>query len=180
LTSEPRIVAADGLAGLEFAEHNCFACGSLNEHGLRMTIHIEHEAAWSELTLEPRFEGWSEMAHGGILATLLDEIMGWTLAAADDWGVTARLAIDYRRPVQVGTELRVEGKVVRRRRRVIETSGRVVDAGTGIEYATGTATYVAVDEARKRELHERYGIRRTLPDTAPGAAGRDIPEPVAR
>jgi uncharacterized protein (TIGR00369 family) len=177
LTSSSRIVAADGLDGIEFAEHHCFACGSLNEHGLQMTIHIERDAAWSELTLEPRFQGWADVAHGGILATLLDEIMGWTLAAGDDWGVTARLAVEYRRPVTVGARLRVEGHVVRRRRRVIETAARIVDADSGAEYATAEATYVAVDAARKRELHERYGIRR-VPARVPNTT--DLPEPVAR
>jgi acyl-coenzyme A thioesterase PaaI-like protein len=172
LTSEPRIVAAEGIAAFEFAEHNCFACGSLNEHGLGMTIHIDRARAWSELTLEPRFEGWTGVAHGGILATLLDEIMGWTMAADDDWGVTARLAVDYRKPVPVGSSLRVEGWITRARRRVVETSGRVVDRPNGVELATATATYVLVDEERKQQLRDRYGIRRV------GGAGA-TPEPVA-
>ncbi len=159
MTSEPRIVAAEGIEGFEFAEHNCFACGSLNEHGLGMTIHIDRGRAWSELTLEQRFEGWAGVIHGGILATLLDEVMGWTMAADDDWGVTARLAVTYRRPVEPGTLVRVEGWVTRSRRRLVETAGRVVD-GNGAECATATATYATVDETRKRELRERYGVRR--------------------
>jgi len=158
-----------GLARFEFADHNCFACGSLNRNGLGMTIHIDRDAAWSALQLESRFEGWEGIAHGGILATLLDEIMGWTLAVGDDWGVTARLAVQYRKPVEVGSELRVEGWVTRRRRRVIETAGRIVDATSGLEYATADGTYVTVDEARKRELHERYGIR---PVNTPEAVAR--------
>ena len=172
MTSEPRIVAAAGIAAIEFAEHNCFACGSLNEHGLGMTIHIDHGRAWSELTLEPRFEGWAGVAHGGILATLLDEVMGWTMAADDDWGVTARLAVDYRKPVLVGSRLRVEGWITRARRRVVETSGRVVDRSDGTELASATATYVLVGEERKRQLRDRYGIRRIR-------RGDATPEPVA-
>ncbi len=166
MTSEPRIVAAEGIEGFEFAEHNCFACGSLNEHGLGMTIHIDHGRAWSELTLEQRFEGWAGVVHGGILATLLDEVMGWTMAADDDWGVTVRLAVSYRRPVEPGTPVRVEGWVTRSRRRLVETAGRVVDSRTGTELATGTAAYLTVDETRKRQLRERYGVRRVAP--APG------------
>jgi uncharacterized protein (TIGR00369 family) len=173
LTSEPRIVAADGVAAFEFAEHHCFACGSLNEHGIGMTIHIDHGRAWSEVELEQRFEGWQGVAHGGILATLLDEVMGWTMAAGDDWGVTARLAVEYRKPIAPGTKLRVEGWITRGRRRVVETAGRIVDARDGTELATATATYVTVDEARKQELRQQYGIRRV-------AGGADMPEPVAR
>ena len=173
MTSEPRIVAADGVAGFEFAEHNCFACGSLNEHGIGMTIHIDHGRAWSELELERRFEGWQGVAHGGILATLLDEVMGWTMAAGDDWGVTARLAVEFRKPVAPGTILRIEGWVTRGRRRVVETSGRIIDRTDGTELATASATYVTVNEARKRELREQYGIR-------PLSTSDDTPELVAR
>jgi acyl-coenzyme A thioesterase PaaI-like protein len=173
LTSEPRIIAADGIPAIEFAEHNCFACGSLNEHGLGMTIHIDRARAWSELLLEPRFEGWAGVAHGGILATLLDEVMGWTMAAGDDWGVTARLAVEYRKPVAVGSSLRVEGWITRGRRRVVETAGRVVDRANGVELATATGTYMLVDEVRKQELRERYGIRRV-------SSTAETPEPVAR
>ncbi len=51
----------------------------------------------------PEFQGWEGIAHGGIVATILDEVMGWALAAADAWGYTAKLSIAYRRPVPVGT-----------------------------------------------------------------------------
>jgi acyl-coenzyme A thioesterase PaaI-like protein len=138
-----------------------------------MTIHIDHGRAWSEVELAERFEGWRGVAHGGILATLLDEVMGWTMAAGDDWGVTARLAVDYRKPVAPGCQLRIEGWITRGRRRVVETAGRIIDRIDGTELATATATYVTVDEARKQELREQYGIRR-LTRTA------ETPEPVAR
>jgi uncharacterized protein (TIGR00369 family) len=161
LTSEPRIIAAPGLGAFEFAEHGCFACGSLNRDGIGMTIHVERGRSWSELTIERRFEGWEGTTHGGISATLLDEVMGWALAADDAWGVTARLSVDYRAPMMVGATVRAEGWIVSTRRRVIETAGRIVDAGSGVEYATGTATYVTVDAARKRALHERYGMQGT-------------------
>ncbi len=176
MTSESRIVAAEGVPAFEFEEHNCFACGSLNEHGLGMTIHIDHGRAWSELGLEPRFEGWAGVAHGGILATLLDEVMGWTMAAGDEWGVTARLTIEYRKPVPPGTPLRVEGWITRHRRRLVETAGGVIDTRDGTTLATGTATYALVGEARKQELRARYGIRR-LPATS---ATTEMPELVAR
>ena len=169
----PGIVVGEGVQPIEFAEHNCFACGSLNAHGLRMTIHVEPGRSWSELTMADRFEGWEGVIHGGILATLLDEVMGWALADGDDWGVTARLTVEYRRPVLVGTSIRVEGWIDRSRRRVMEMRGRIADAVTGQEYATATATYVTVDDERKRQLRDRYGIRRI--GLAP-----ETPEMVAR
>lgn len=161
MTSDRGAAGVLGLEGLAFGEHNCFGCGTLNEHGLGMVIHVEAGLAWSELELEPRFEGWDGIAHGGILATLLDEVMGWCLAASDEWAVTARLAVDFRKPVRVGQRLRVEGRVGATRRRVIETTGRIVDLASGVEHAVAEATFVTVDDARKQELQERYGVRRS-------------------
>lgn len=162
MTSDPArggtVVAAPAAGSFEFEPHNCFACGSLNEHGLRLELHLGERRSWTEVTLDARFEGWAGVAHGGIIATLLDEVMAWSLVAEDDWGVTARMTIDYRRPVPVGRPIRAEGWVVRSRRRLVDTAGRVVD-GDGTTLATAAAVYVAADEQRKRELQERYGYR---------------------
>jgi len=58
-----------GRRRFELAPHHCFACGELNEHGLRLALHGDDAGCWTELVLEPRFEGWQGIAHGGILAT---------------------------------------------------------------------------------------------------------------
>jgi uncharacterized protein (TIGR00369 family) len=142
----------------EFEPHNCFACGTLNEHGLHMDLHFEQGRAWADLVLDSRFEGWMGISHGGIIATVLDEVMGWALVGEETWGVTARMTVTYRRPIPIGMAIRGEGWVVRSRRRVIDAAGRIVDRG-GNELATAEATYVAVDAARRAELTARYGIR---------------------
>ena len=144
----------------EFAAHNCFACGTLNAHGLRLTLHLEPKRSWTELDLDRRFEGWDSIAHGGITATILDEVMAWSLVASDNWGVTARLAVEFRRPVPIETRIRAEGWITSERRRVVETAAQLIDIATGQQLATATGTYVAADAARKRELQKRYGFRR--------------------
>ena len=82
--------------------HNCFACGELNETGLHLKLQLASGHCKVELTMPDRFEGWEGLIHGGILCTFLDEVMAWALAQADSWGVTARLSVDFRRPVNVG------------------------------------------------------------------------------
>ena len=168
---------ASGLPRYEFSPHNCFACGTLNAHGLGLVLHVEQGRSWTELTLERAFEGWEGMAHGGIICTILDEVMAWALVGADNWGVTARMSVDFRRPVAVGRAIRAEGSVANMRRRIVETSARLVDAETGEVLATATGTYVAAGEARKRELQERYGFR-PVTDAAGPRAGS--PEHVDR
>lgn len=156
MTSEPRVIDVPGVPRFEVAPHHCFACGTLNEHGLGLELHVEARRAWIETVLDRRFEGWEDIAHGGIVATILDEVMAWSLAGEDNWGVTARMAVEFRRPVRVGQPIRAEGWITRSRRRIVETEGRVVDAADGTVLATGTGTYLAADESRKQELRERY------------------------
>lgn len=153
------VVAGAGVAPFELVPHNCFACGSLNTHGLRLLIHVDPKRAWTELALDARFEGWAGIAHGGILATILDEVMAWSLVAEDKWGLTARLSVDFKRPVHVGLPIRAEGAITSARRRVVETTATIRRATTGDVLATARGTYVAADAGRKRELRDRYGFR---------------------
>src|SRR5664279_4322539 len=89
--------------------HNCFACGELNEIGLHLKLNLERGRCWTELEIPRRFEGWEGIIHGGILCTILDEVMAWSLVAEDNWGVTARMSIQFRKPVGVGQALRADG-----------------------------------------------------------------------
>ena len=165
------VLIGPGVRPFEIRDHRCFGCGSLNEHGLRMTLHVEVGAAWSDLTLEPRFEGWAGIAHGGILCTILDEVMAWSLVGQGNWGLTARLAVDFRRPVPLGRPLHADARVARTRRRLVETVGRISDQASGAALATATATYVAADPERTADPQARYGFRYRGSEAAvPGAA----------
>lgn len=155
--------------------HNCFACGELNDAGLHLKLHLHHDRCWAETTMTARYEGWEGIVHGGIISTILDEIMGWSLVARDSWGVTARMSVHFKRPVRVGMTVRAEGWVAEARGRIQKTASRLVDAATGEELATAEATYVAAPEARKRELKERYGVVND-PAAAPGPVAPEVAE----
>ena len=156
----------------ELAPHHCFACGELNEHGMRLVLHADEAGCWTELTLGPRFEGWDGVAHGGILCTVLDEVQAWAVIAHGGWGVTARMTVDFRRPVSIAGRIRAEGRVTEARRRLYRTIGRIVDTETGDVLVTAESTFVAATEERRAELSARYGI-----STSPQP--RDIPDTVA-
>lgn len=148
------------------APHGCFGCGTLNVHGLRLALHTGGDRCWTELTLPERFEGWEGIAHGGVLCTILDEVMAWAVVDHDLWGVTARLSVDFRRPVPIGRPLRAEGRVAAVRRRLVDTEGTIHDLADGTLLARAQATFVAAPEERKQALKERYGF--ALVPEAPG------------
>ena len=170
------MIDVPGVPRFEVAPHNCFACGTLNTNGLRLDLHVERDRSWTDVTLDQRFEGWEGVIHGGILSTILDEVMAWSLAGRDDWGMTARMTVTFRRPVAVGQRLHAEGWITKSRRRLVETAGRIVDTGTGDELATSSGVYLAADGERKARLRERYGLR-GLVLTKPGS---DAPDTVDR
>ncbi len=148
--------------------HNCFACGQLNAHGLQLDVHAGDGRCWTELTLPERFEGWGGIAHGGIACAILDEMMAWAIIDHDSWSVTARMTVEFKRPILVGAPIRGEGWIVRSRRRLLDAAARIVDLETGAVLATAEALYVAVPEDRKNELKKRYAYQ-VVPDESPSA-----------
>lgn len=150
---------AGGEGTYDLAAHRCFACGELNMRGIRMPLHMEPDHAWSELTLDTAFQGWEGIAHGGILATLLDEAMAWATVSREMLSFTARMTIEYRKPVRVGVPIRVEGRIVEARRRLIRTEASIVDPATGHVLARAEGVYVAAPEDRQSELRGRYRFR---------------------
>jgi acyl-coenzyme A thioesterase PaaI-like protein len=178
-------LTSESLRGFEFEPHRCFACGELNESGLRLALHADAEGCWTELTLEPQFQGWESVAHGGIVATLLDEVMAWSVIGRDTWGVTARLTVAFKHPIPIGRPIRAEGWVTEGRRRAFRTAGRVIDAGSGKLLATGEGLFMVAPPDELARLKARYRRRPTgATETAPSAPESEsqpaeTPEPVA-
>ena len=59
--------------------HHCFACGTANPIGLNLNFYRLDNAVCSDITLGKNHEGWENMVHGGIISTLLDEVMSWSI-----------------------------------------------------------------------------------------------------
>jgi acyl-coenzyme A thioesterase PaaI-like protein len=94
--------------------HFCFACGTANPVGLNLQFYRSNESICTNITLGKYHEGWQNMAHGGIISTLLDETMSWTIIYFKRiFFVTRRMEIKYIRPVLVGVPLTVKGRLTK-------------------------------------------------------------------
>ena len=151
-----RTIRLRGSGVVTMRSHQCFACGDLNVQGLQLSLHLDHGMCWAETTLDPRFAGWEGVVHGGILCAILDEVMAWALIAEDCWGMTARMSVDFKRPVQVGQPIRAEGRFLDRRRRLLRTEGQILDCTGGELLATAQGTYLDAPSDRKDELKRQY------------------------
>lgn len=82
--------------------YNCFGCCPSNPQGLQMEFHLEGENVVSYWQPVEEFQGWTNVLHGGIQATLMDEIGSWfAIVMGKTSGVTTNLNVKYRRPVPV-------------------------------------------------------------------------------
>jgi acyl-coenzyme A thioesterase PaaI-like protein len=168
----PRLARGNGpIPDFIFEPHHCFACGELNEHGLHLELHVDTQGCWTELTVEPRFQGWESVAHGGIVASILDEVMAWSVIGRDTWGVTARLAVAFHKPISIGRPIRAEGWVTEDRRRTFRTAGRILDRETGVVLASGEGAFVAAPPDQLAALKARYRLRPAGDRRESGATG---------
>jgi acyl-coenzyme A thioesterase PaaI-like protein len=92
---------------------NCFACGSNNGGGLRLKFHEQGDGTvFGNFFADPKFEGYSGIIHGGIVATLLDSAMTHCLLMKDIPALTGRLSIKYSTPIRTGTIVKLEARIV--------------------------------------------------------------------
>ncbi len=96
----------------------CFVCGPQNEQGLRIPFRLEGELCRAEFTPGPQYCGYDEQLHGGILFSVLDDVMANWLFLKGLRAHTARMAIRYRQPVAIGTRLALTGRLDKRKGRV--------------------------------------------------------------
>jgi acyl-coenzyme A thioesterase PaaI-like protein len=109
---------------------HCFVCGVENPSGLRMKF---YQSAPGEVeahyTASEVFQGYPGVVHGGVIASMLDEVTGRALmdppGSPTRFMVTAQLSIRYRKPVPVGQPLRLVGHAGERRGRVAKARGEI-------------------------------------------------------
>ena len=92
---------------------NCFACGSNNGAGLRLKFHKQEDGSvLGDFLADTKFESYSGIVHGGIIATLLDSAITHCLFVKGIPALTGTLSIRYSLPIRTGTVVKLEARVV--------------------------------------------------------------------
>lgn len=106
---------------------HCYACGVKNPHGLGMKVECftEDQSAVCRINLPAHFQGWAGIAHGGVVATLLDEIMAHAVVRHIGQGVTTGMETTFRAPVPLGQDLLVRGWIAKDRGRMCLTEATI-------------------------------------------------------
>jgi uncharacterized protein (TIGR00369 family) len=113
---------------------------------------VERQRVIGRFSIGQQYEGGAGFLHGGIIATLLDEVMSKVSRLSDVRTVTAELRVEYLKPIRVGEEILVEGFSTRREGRQLYHEGEIRNQA-GELLARGQGRFVIVNPdwvARKR------------------------------
>jgi acyl-coenzyme A thioesterase PaaI-like protein len=96
-------------------KNRCFACGPYNPDGLHLIFHYDPKKieATCRLRINPKYQGATGFAHGGLIATLLDEAMAKANGMGGVIAVTINLDVRYRKMVPLRKPLMLSGKRIR-------------------------------------------------------------------
>ena len=123
----------------EIAKYSgCFVCGQQNEIGLKARFYWDGEKAVCDILADELYAGYKNIFHGGIISTLLDEIMIKALLAEDIFVVTAEMTVRFKLPVFSGDKIHFEGRKKDQKGVIYLTEGRAVNQnGDLVAEATG-------------------------------------------
>ncbi len=125
--------------------NKCFGCGGDNGSGMKLTFEQDNvnRRIVGRFVLGERYQGGAGFAHGGIIATLLDEAMGKVCRFREVRAVTAELTVEYLKPVKVQSEIVVEGRETEQKGRNLFMSGEIRNEA-GEVLARGKGRFVVI------------------------------------
>jgi uncharacterized protein (TIGR00369 family) len=133
--------------------HSCFVCGESNSIG--MNLRFETDGKIVQTRFKPRAEhvGFKQVVHGGIITTLLDEIMVWACAVRTKrFAYCAELTARFLAPLRPDEEALAFGELVANRRdRIFEAKAELKDS-TGKVLASATGKYLPVRTADAADM----------------------------
>ena len=137
-------------------DHWCFGCGRQNPIGLKMTFFEDGEQVWAPWTPLREHQGYEEIVHGGLITTVLDEVMGWAIYVRKLWAVTGSINVRFRKPVMVGEALTARAWVATVSGRKVDVRAQLVRDCDGQVLAEGSALFIRVPEEQASDWQGRY------------------------
>lgn len=136
---------------------SCFVCGARNPIGLKLRFHTDGRIAETRFTPQAEHAGFVNVVHGGLVATLLDEIMVWGCGVRTKlFSYCAEMTVRYHAPVRPLQPLRAVGELVENKRgRLFLAKGQLFDAG-GQLLASSTGKYMPVRDISLESIVEDF------------------------
>jgi uncharacterized protein (TIGR00369 family) len=125
----------------------------MNPSGLKMRFFTDGQAVYSKVRVPEHLCGWSQIVHGGVITTILDEIMSWSaIYLLKRIALTQTISVAFLKPVQVGGELRAEARVREANAKNDAFTEGVIYDPTGDACARATGNFKVFSPAVARRL----------------------------
>ena len=124
--------------------NHCFVCGPTNPYGLQIGYRMEGDICLASFTPGKNYAGYDQMTHGGILFSALGDVMANWHFLQGARTHTAKCEIRYRQPVVIGTEIRLEGRLVKRKGPLAIMTGVATRASDDAVVADAQGSFMVV------------------------------------
>ena len=143
----------------------CFGCGKRNPFGLRLKFHRDGTGVRTEFTPTGYYQAWTDITHGGIVTTMLDEAMGHAVLMGGNFAfLTASLQVNLKRPAYIDERLVISAEVVRNRGKTLEVTGRITTADGTLVADSRALQVIPEGDKLKAVIWDMDGV---IADTAP-------------
>jgi acyl-coenzyme A thioesterase PaaI-like protein len=125
-------------------DHYCFVCGEKNPSGLHLAFSLQDGKVQTEFIPQKIHQGYKDIIHGGLISTLLDEVMVKAALMHGMPAVTAEITVRFKNPLMLGERAIVEAVIEKINKKIIETSA-IVKKTDGTVIALGHAKLLMLD-----------------------------------
>lgn len=123
---------------------HCLGCGPANPHGHQLRVRRDAHGVYAHHSFDSRHVGAPAIAHGGAVATVLDDLFGFLLYTVGELAVTRHLAIDYLAPVLLDTPYTLRSHIHSRAGRKLHLRATIENNHAHV-VTTATALFLIVD-----------------------------------
>ncbi|HOJ59939.1 MAG TPA: PaaI family thioesterase [bacterium] len=135
----------------------CFVCGRNNATGLDVTFYYRHGRIEAGFTPKKEHAGYRDIVHGGVLAALLDEIMGWTAVVSRPvMCMAVEIAVRYKTSAKAGERLLAYGELVADKKRLILARG-AIEREDGTVLCVGEGKFMPLPDDEQKRVIEYAG-----------------------
>jgi len=129
-------------------DHYCFVCGKKNPIGLKLDFSFDGKTIKTDFIPKKEHQGYFNIVHGGIISTLLDEVMVKLAIEMGMPAVTAHMDIRLRKALDVGRKITVQAEILKDTKKILEVHAKAV-----------TEDNVIVADATGKLMKIRSGIK---------------------
>ena len=133
--------------------HSCFVCGESNPYGLKLRFETDGQVVRTRFCPQREHIGFKGVVHGGLIATVLDEIMVWACAVnTRQFAFCAELNVRFLKTLSPGQEVNVTGELTANRKgKIFEARSCLRNAADEI-LAEGSGKYLPIKAAAVSEM----------------------------